>query len=310
MRVKFSDEIVGKFDNGHSFVKGPSRFCMLDGDELSIEMVHFDKGNYVCTKMALDHTLRDPQGRCYDCDQRGEEPKQNAVCNILGYRINDLGHGNYPPDNVNLYWVDFIRMGGKRIEAFKMALAAMGGDVRLRDIIFNCEDAEYQKGAYVPQMEAWWMHGRDLVAQLWQQKRHSEAALEDKLGKRMSYDMRVKDAIAKQQKQAGVQPAQQVNVALSVASVQDRMAQQGAVWGMGLPTGNPTPGVLPGIGQVLPGGPTLPGVPMSAPLPNNGPLAGLGGLPGMNGGAPSAADVSKQELDDLLAKVSGGNRVQ
>lgn len=208
-KFSLTDEQVGRVDRPYLFQVGLSRICLLDGLDIWVDFCHFDGTYYLCTKHAMDQARRDPKGRCYDCDQRGDQAKQHAVCRVLRYNVNDRGQPANAPDDPGLYSVRYIRLVGARLRDIQLTIQSVE-DIRKRDLLVTCEDSKFQKiHTAIAPGEAWWLgKGRDIVLQAWKLSLAGELAdMDGKLGAALNFDARVAAANANLQRNAGAAAA-------------------------------------------------------------------------------------------------------
>lgn len=311
-KFQASDDQVGKLDRALSFPQGMSRIACLDGQDLWMDMVHFDSGYFICTKLSLDAARRDPLGRCYDCDQRGDTPKQDAVTRILQYKITDKGTPQYPAEDPNLYAVRFIRFNGARLRDLKMTMSSVP-DIRKHDIIVVCEDAKFQKlHTQIAPGDPWWLlKGRDLVLAMWAQESQGDLLdMEGKLGQALTYDARMAVAVARAQRQQGVTPQGRVNdnVAALMAQSPPPFAVQQAPAGMPLTSGAPAQSPLAQL-MASAAAPAAPSAPAAVPqaqevyrqMMEQAGLAGASQAPAA--AAPAAGMPDRAQLDAMLAQM-------
>lgn len=306
-KLALDDQRVGKQDRAYKFAVGIYRFAAPTLSEWHMEAVHFDEGFFVCTKSALDKALRDPQGRCFDCDMRNDRPRQEAVVAAAFYRINDHGHAQYALNDPNLFHFEYLRLAGDRLSNLVTQIRAQGGrlDVRHHDILAQCTDANWQKVQFQVQWHepAWWLKPecKTQFEALWADQGVKEEQLEAFLGSRMSFEQRIQHATVQAQKKQGAQAG--LAAPNAFAGVAGFTAPMGGAPAWGASAGLAAP--------QAPASPLLSAPPViSAPAPLVAPAPALTTPFGPSGAAavPAASktSASQAELDALLAQMQAG----
>jgi hypothetical protein len=231
MKISLSDNIPGN-SNWFKFQKDTwTRFAILD-TELEFEFVHYHNGYVVCTGE-----------RCQFCQHLGLEKSSKFAANIVVYRTDQSGRpysANWGTDSFNIRQWSF---GNEKWKTMKMATQACGGDLRKLDFLFQCSDAQYQKGTLMPQQDVWWLTNgpefQKLVVNAYATQKAAD--LDQQIAKRIPYENQMNYIMNRQRNAANQGPGARPQMGQNNASFNPNnvLAQMGG-----------TPQLVPGMPAV------------------------------------------------------------